>query len=164
MYEINICDEIRFKFSKSNNISYNQRANLRFKSRFKFPPKNFRSFKYNIYFFPSKNIWKIEFSIIEERKRGNNSIIKYKLWDKWIIERVGKLFECAMEQWPRKLGRNFRKFDWKRNLSGRVTGNNWKQWPTFTHRVTSTIKQSTNSGLICFSKKIEGNIPVRERI
>lgn len=49
-------------------------------------------FEYNIYFFhPSKDIWKIEFSIIEER--ANNSIIRYKLWIyEWIIERVGKLW------------------------------------------------------------------------
>lgn len=77
-----------------------------------------------LFFPPIKKYLKIEFSIIEERA-NNSTIIKYKLLrDKWIIdERVGKLSEVTTKTWS-----EFPKVrTWKRNLSGRVTGNNWKR-------------------------------------
>lgn len=80
--------------------------------------------RYLFYFPPIKKYLKIEFSIIEERA-NNSTIIKYKLLrDKWIIdERVGKLSEVTTKTWS-----EFPEVrTWKRNLSGRVTGNNWKR-------------------------------------
>lgn len=76
-----------------NNFSREQ-ANLRFES-FQISPskkkKKLRSFEYNIYFSREKYL-KIQFPIIEE-KANNSTIIKYKLRDKWIVERVGKLLD-----------------------------------------------------------------------
>lgn len=76
-----------------NNFSREQ-ANLRFKS-FQISPfplqkkEKIAIVRIRYLFFPWKIYLKIQFPIIEG-KANNSTIIKYKLRDKWIVERVGK--------------------------------------------------------------------------
>lgn len=128
-----------------NNFSREQ-ANLRFKS-FQISPfplqKKEKIAIVRIYlFFPWKIYLKIQFPIIEG-KANNSTIIKYKLRDKWIVERVGKWTSHENSEFPQvRLEAPY--------PSGRITENKWKQSLTFTQWVICTMKQS--SRLICSRK------------